>query len=708
MLRILLTVALLQVLSGFAFAQVREGVVPMWQLPGDPDGRTSELRILVPVASDYTYEIVSSPPAGTGRLARMFMRRQPSPNITIERVRFFRSASPSMPFTHHLHQVQVSGLQAGWHHELVVRNNGVEIDRREISAEGDQSAHRLVVSSCMADDANNLAAAQATWRRVSSALASNDAYGLAVIGDVVYVDNRSRGAPPVVVTDDLIIERFIQAALFHDIYFSKRLPRFLAARDDHDLGLNDADRTFLLASTSDRVFSAFYGWRSNGANTFRGPGVAQAMVRDGQLIVMMDPRRFRIPSEDATSRTDPFAYYGQDQAEWLDRILAANPLPVKFMSSGPITGPYGERDSMRLSYPAAFSWLEQRLGRHGQPILLFTGDSHFGERRAISNSLFGGLVAEEITSGPLTSAPRRIESPRNRRIFDRGGQRTAVTERFEGYGFALVDTSGANFSPSAVRLDYDARNMPPEPASLNVLDADFAGLVAVPNRSVRVGVFHGTFDPIQTGQISLIQSALQSGLVDAVVVVASDRVGYRPNPSTLGVRMTLVERAVRGLGDPRIMYVDQASAELRGAQGDLLVRVLSAVVSIAQGQGQSVEFLGMIGSTVAIDASRGAYGGEVMQPGADQMMAKWLVSLIADDLAPEVPQSLLNVPVVTYLAPDGGVVTDDIRDRYRRAGLRARAMSADQFNVPEAVHRYILDRELFGTGCESAYTVLGT
>src|SRR5690606_30446885 len=144
-----------------------------------------------------------------------------------------------------------------------------------------------------------------------------------------------------------------------------RMPRLtpvFATWDDHDFGLNNADRTFPRADFNRLLFRKFWGsiespiWR-------KAHGVGSVLEAFGQRFFLMDDRSFRDAPHVSGGK-----HWGQDQMDWLIAELEHSPAPAWLMNGSQYFGGYLKKESYESTQPADFHHLLARLSRVAAPV----------------------------------------------------------------------------------------------------------------------------------------------------------------------------------------------------------------------------------------------------------------------------------------------------------------------------------------------------
>jgi alkaline phosphatase D len=189
----------------------------------------------------------------------------------------------------------------------------------------------------------------------------------------------------------------------------------IATWDDHDFGLNNADRTYPARADSLRVFRNY--WANPAAGLADTPGVFFRYEYAGVDFFVLDGRYYRDPnaSPDGPGKT----MLGAAQLAWLEAGLAESRAPFKLLVSG---SGWSMADGPQGDTWAAFRHERDRLldfirDRRIEGVVLLSGDSHIGELNCIPWSERGGYDLYDLVSSPLaqtTSVSFATQTPEHR------------------------------------------------------------------------------------------------------------------------------------------------------------------------------------------------------------------------------------------------------------------------------------------------------
>jgi alkaline phosphatase D len=176
----------------------------------------------------------------------------------------------------------------------------------------------------------------------------------------------------------------------------------IATWDDHDFGLNNADRTYSARAGSLRVFRNY--WANPASGLHDTPGVFFRYEYAGAELFMLDGRYHRDPNTapDGPEKT----MLGPAQLAWLKAGLRESRAPFKLLVSGSgwsmADGPQGDTwAAFRRERDGLFDFIrDQRI----EGVVLLSGDAHIGELNCIRWSERGGYDFYDLVSSPLAQA----------------------------------------------------------------------------------------------------------------------------------------------------------------------------------------------------------------------------------------------------------------------------------------------------------------
>jgi alkaline phosphatase D len=282
---------------------------------------------------------------------------------------------------------------------------------------------RIAFGSCSEHDK-----AQPVWDAIRAA----EPAAFVWIGDAVYGD-----------TEDMSVLRAKYAAqLAQPGYAALRaaVPIF-GSWDDHDYGVNVGNRHYPKRAESQQIFLDFLGVRPADPRRRREGVYTSHELLAGDLrvkLVLLDVRYHRDPVERPDS-----AMLGEEQWHWLASELADESLGLAIVFSGTQVLPDEHLGEKWADYPAEQQRLYETLGRAPIPVLLASGDRHFGELSCDSFSA-ARRPLYEITSSGLNRHSDAEREPNRRRIGEAWSS--------ENFGMIRVD-------PGAGRVTLEIRDV---------------------------------------------------------------------------------------------------------------------------------------------------------------------------------------------------------------------------------------------------------
>jgi alkaline phosphatase D len=210
------------------------------------------------------------------------------------------------------------------------------------------------------------------------------------LGDNIYADT----VAPWVLAEDYRRQRAIPSTL----PLMRTVPQ-LAIWDDHDFGLNNADRSNPMRDATLAAFRNY--WANPGGGLPECPGIFFQYGYGGVDFFFLDGRYYRTPNTDPDGPDKTLL--GACQGEWLRQALLASQAPFKVLICGSgwssEDGPTGDTWGAFLrERDALFDFIRDR-GIAG--VFCLSGDTHFGEVNCIPWSARGGYDLYDFVSSPL-------------------------------------------------------------------------------------------------------------------------------------------------------------------------------------------------------------------------------------------------------------------------------------------------------------------
>ncbi|MCC6735452.1 MAG: hypothetical protein IT534_04920 [Bauldia sp.] len=308
-------------------------------------------------------------------------------------------------------EVRATGLAPGRDYTLTVRgDDGAVVDRRLFrTLDTGRPRGRFAVASCM--DEGYRRKAITMWE----ALAHEVPDFVILLGDACYADRRNPARD-----EAGMARRYVDTRRGLAWFRMERLVPTLAVWDDHDLGGDNGDRTFVHLPFARRLFDAFWGTAPNAAWR-RGLGVGSRFEGFGQRFYLMDDRSFRDPTGTAGGRQ-----WGADQMDWLFEEIGRDTRPAWVMNGGQYFGSQALRESMEDDQPAEMADLLARLSRVAAPAAFVSGDVHFSAIAAIGPERLGyptfeftsSSIHSTVNPGPIGRGKLVAERRHNFMTFD--------------------------------------------------------------------------------------------------------------------------------------------------------------------------------------------------------------------------------------------------------------------------------------------------
>jgi len=178
---------------------------------------------------------------------------------------------------------------------------------------------------------------------------------------------------------------------------------------------------------------------------------------------------------------------------------------------------------------------------------------------------------------------------------------------------------------------------------------------------LRIGIFHGTFDPPHLGHLKVALAALKEGKLDYVLFIPNDNAFYKPGVSDLRKRWEWSQMITEN--EPRIIVPDfgeLANGQFIEPNGTYLDELLSTLSS------KKAHPVGIIGS----DNARSDYKEGFFYLKADIFIKEWLINRRGNDKG-DIPNQLVDKttnethPAKDFDAEDGGVSSTEIRNKLK-------------------------------------------
>uniref|UniRef100_K3WK40 PhoD-like phosphatase metallophosphatase domain-containing protein n=1 Tax=Globisporangium ultimum (strain ATCC 200006 / CBS 805.95 / DAOM BR144) TaxID=431595 RepID=K3WK40_GLOUD len=236
------------------------------------------------------------------------------------------------------------------------------------------------------------------------------------MGDNIYADMREHGGPKPAkmfteATGEVLLKRYAKLLANPDYSSFVNKTPVIGIWDDHDFGINDADKRYTYRNESQQIFLDFMNEpkdsprrKQEGIYTSYTVGTGDQTVK----FILVDNRYNRDPygSVDGT-------FLGEAQWTWLENELMTTTAAFNVIVSGIQILP-ADRP------PLAESWhrfpnqrerlLKILLASNAKGVIMLSGDVHFGEINQVMCSN-GDNVFTEITSSGMTHSWMQFHNP---------------------------------------------------------------------------------------------------------------------------------------------------------------------------------------------------------------------------------------------------------------------------------------------------------
>lgn len=165
------------------------------------------------------------------------------------------------------------------------------------------------------------------------------------------------------------------------------------------------------------------------------------------------------------------------------------------------------------------------------------------------------------------------------------------------------------------------------------------------NRPLKIGIFHGTFDPIHKGHQLIASTAIQEAQLDFLLFIPNDQTTYKPGASSLVDRVHMAN--ILFSDDPRII-IPRIDTE-----GNMS---LHKILHHLKTSHSNIKLIGIIGTdNVFANWAEGLFYLE-----ADKLVDEWLVNRRGSETR-DIPQRLQNKPVKEFTSGDGGISSSAVK-----------------------------------------------
>ncbi len=255
------------------------------------------------------------------------------------------------------------------------------------------------------------------------------------VGDAVYGDT----------TNPSVLREKYAAQLAQPGYarLRARVP-LLGTWDDHDYGVNVGNRNYPMRAESQQAFLDFLGLPPGDARRAQAGVYSAHELRAGELrvrLVLLDVRYHREPAERPEAEM-----LGAAQWRWLEAQLAPGAADLAVVFSGTQVLPDEHLAEKWADYPAEQQRLYRTLGTAPFPVLLASGDRHFGELSCDSWTPAARPLYEIMSSG--LNRHGDASEDRNRR---------RIGEAWSGFNFGLIEVDAAAGRVSLEIRDVEGR-----------------------------------------------------------------------------------------------------------------------------------------------------------------------------------------------------------------------------------------------------------
>ena len=351
-------------------------------------------------------------------------------------LRKYQSVASGLSHHWQIDKLHISRLKPQITYDLVIFDEKyqVEIERRHFSTLNlDKKNVQFAVASCMSDSHRFQHIRLPIWQQMQELKPDL----ILLVGDNVYVDDSDYVDRTRLNAFD-IWQRYIDSLRRTPLYQFKRLTPVLAIWDDHDYGVNNADKFFKNKIAARKVFEGFFTGQDLPGSYKRGAQQIYAqMTGFGQRFILLDNRTYR----EKTPNNTLYGFLGKAQHQWLLSELEKESLPTWLIAGGQFFAPAFQlkngkqvNESFMIDYPQHHKKLIEDLKSVSSPIAFLSGDVHFSEIMRLEKEILG-YETYELTSSPLHSYLFRANKEQDE-FFANPRRVEAVKE----YNFLFIDS----------------------------------------------------------------------------------------------------------------------------------------------------------------------------------------------------------------------------------------------------------------------------
>ena len=218
------------------------------------------------------------------------------------------------------------------------------------------------------------------------------------LGDIIYGDTENMA---------ILSAKYDQQNLDPGYTALKQATSIYGVWDDHDYGVNNSGKEYPMKYESRNILFDFLEIDSADADRGHVGAFNEEILKLGEIdvhLVLLDVRYFRDPLEYRLGRPKPNTtgtILGPAQWEWLENILDTTASDLVVLGSGIQVLPEDHNYEKWANFPAERQRLIELIRRQDQPVILISGDRHFGEISKI-DSPNEPYSIYEVTSSSLT------------------------------------------------------------------------------------------------------------------------------------------------------------------------------------------------------------------------------------------------------------------------------------------------------------------
>lgn len=326
---------------------------------------------------------------------------------------------------------------------------------------------KYALISCISDEKIYAEARAVLWKKIETAALDV----IFLLGDMTYVDDLKAVSRKKITVFDVWLRTFTSFKA-NPLAYQETLTPTQFTWDDHDAGIDNANKDFPLIKEAARATEAIYGGNTiPGVVEYAKEGLQKIFKWAGQYFIFLDNRSFR----SARSETDVNGHLGAEQKSWLLSWLRkiGDSAPAHIMIGNMLGSPTvqkklpdGKIKNVTESYfgdhPADYIDLFRQINSMNVTLVAYSGDIHFTQvvehgPREKGTSRYSPTTFLEVTSSPMHSFI--FEPTKDEPQFWPDPQRILA---YRGYNFVIADSQWVA-DKKELKLQLTGVGMPDKP-----------------------------------------------------------------------------------------------------------------------------------------------------------------------------------------------------------------------------------------------------